>query len=136
MKNIRTYAITVAAILTSLLGACSQMNAGGLKRFDCTLESVNPDPYRQNSKGDLIMHYAYNKEESKITLISIKSFNINKSGEESIMDETFNAYEKEGELLWKRGGSHFLAMDTMKLRVDDGYTQGETEYYNCTKVNE
>ena len=131
-KRLAIYVITYAeaAVLGSLLFSCALTGRGGLKRFNCTLESVSRDSFERSSRGDRIMHYEYNKEKGEVALISIKSFNINKSGEESVMNETYKAYEKEGSLLWKRGTvSHFLALSTMKLRDDD-------VLYSCVIIDE
>jgi len=93
----------------------------------------------------LSLNYEYDKTNKKMLLVSVSK---NKGGKEFIVGEKYDAYEKEGQILWKTNmdedwdyneSNFFLDLKTMKLKVfsnRDGYEDQTTMEltYECKKV--
>jgi hypothetical protein len=82
------------AVLTFLLFACATEKTKEVKNFEC-----RDRPYTHT------LNLQYDKEESKVKLIS---FEDTKGENEKVLGETFDAFEKEGIVIWK-------------VQRDDGY---------------
>ena len=98
MKNTRDMRTSLLfALSLSLVSSCSLITGEELKRFDCTLQTISPNPDKLDFRGKGIVYYLYNKEKNEIIKIGSKSL-FNQS--EEIENKTHNAYQKDGSLVW------------------------------------
>ena len=131
----KAYLISSAAITAAAVGACSIINGEELKRFDCTLQTISPNPNKYDLKGKAIDYYLYRKEKNEIIHISHKWL-----GAEEVKNKLNKAYEKDGKILWtrdKEGESYnnYLTIKTLKLKriIYDGKGNGIADFA-CKKV--
>jgi hypothetical protein len=92
--------------LTILLSSCALITTKSLKKFECTLATVKPNPSGFNYKGKSISYFEYNTGKREIIHISNKQFIAKSYGQEEILARPYAAYERDGILLWggTRGG--------------------------------
>lgn len=135
IKYIRT--AILLGISFSLVSSCSLIRGEELKRFDCTLQSISPNPDKLDLKGKGIVYYLYDKEKNKIIKIGSKYL-----GNEEIENKTYSAYQKEGSLVWggvEEGISYniYLKLTTLQLQ-NIIYDKGEKKIGNftCKKIKE
>ena len=125
------------ALSWGLVSSCSIIKGEELKRFDCTLQTISPNPNKNNFKGKATEYYLYNKEKNEIVNIGSKSF-----GNEVIENKTYNAYQKDGSLLWgwlEEGISYnnYLKLTTLQLqRVVYDNNGKKIATFTCKKVKE
>ena len=104
------------ALSWSLVSSCSIIKGEELKRFDCTLQTISPNPDKYDFKVLKIVYYLYNKEKNEITHIGYKFW-----GREVILNNTYSVYQKDGSLVW--GGiedgisyNNYLKPKTLQLQ--------------------
>ena len=104
------------ALSWSLVSSCSIIKGEELKRFDCTLQTISPNPDKYDFKVLKIVYYLYNKEKNEITHIGYKFW-----GREVILNKTYSVYQKDGSLVW--GGieegisyNNYLKLKTLQLQ--------------------
>ena len=129
------------ALSWSLVSSCSMIKGEELKRFDCTLQTISPNPDKLDLKGKGIVYYLYNKEKNEIIKIGSK-YLVNKYQNEEIENKTYSAYQKEGSLVWggvEEGISYniYLKLTTLQLQSII-YDKGEKKIatFTCKKVKE
>lgn len=125
------------ALSLNLVSSCSLITGEEVKRFDCTLQSISPNPDKLDLKGKGIVYYLYDKEKNKIIKIGSKYLR-----NEEIENKTYSAYQKEGSLVWggvEEGISYniYLKLTTLELQSII-YDKGEKKIatFNCKKVKE
>jgi hypothetical protein len=121
------------ALSWSLVSSCSIIKGEELKRFDCTLQTISPNPDKLDLKGKAIVYYLYNKEKNEIIKIGSKYLG-NKYQNEEIENKTYSAYQKEGSLVW--GGieegisyNNYLKLKTLQLQSIIYDNNGEKDCY-------
>ena len=127
-KKITFFAILL--LMGSLLSSCSFKNKKRIENFAC-----RDRPYAHT------LNLRYDKEESKIKLIS---FEVAKGENEKVLGEIFDAFEKEGTVIWKiqRDDGYkadaFLNIKQMKLKVKDGGGKQKAleQTLDCKIINE
>ena len=125
------------ALSWSLVSSCSIIKGEELKRFDCTLQTISPNPDKLDFKGRVIDYYLYSKEKNELVNIGYKS-----PDREEIETKTYNAYQKDGSLLWgwvEKGRSYnnFLKLTTLQLqRVVYDKEVKWVGTFTCKKVKE
>ena len=92
-KHIKT--ALIFALSWSLASSCSIIKWEELKRFDCTLQTISPNPDKLDLKEKGIVYYLYSKEKNEIINIGNKF-----QGAEEIENKTYNAYQKDRSLAW------------------------------------
>jgi len=104
------------ALSWSLVSSCSIIKGEELKRFDCTLQTISPNPDKYDFKVLKIVYYLYNKEKNEITHIGYKFWD-----REVILSNTYSVYQKDGSLVW--GGiedgisyNNYLKPKTLQLQ--------------------
>ena len=129
------------ALSLSLVSSCSLITGEELKRFDCTLQTISPNPDKLDFKGKGIVYYLYNKEKNEIIKIGSKYLG-NKYQNEEIENKTYNAYQKDGSLVW--GGvedgmsyNNYLKLTTLQLQsIVYGNDGKKIATFTCKKVKE
>lgn len=104
------------ALSLSLVSSCSLIKGEELKRFDCTLQTISPNPDKYDFKGYNIGYYLYSKEKNEIVKIGFKI-----ADREVIENKTYSVYQKDGSLVW--GGveegisyNNYLKLKTLQLQ--------------------
>ena len=125
------------ALSWSLVSSCSIIKGEELKRFDCTLQTISPNPDKLDLKGKGIVYYLYSKEKNEIINIGNKYQDV-----EEIGNKTYNAYRKNGSLVWggvEAGVSYNNYLNTATLQLQEiVYINGEKKIatFTCKKVKE
>ena len=138
MKNKRYIRLAILFALSwSLVSSCSLITGEELKRFDCTTQTISPNPNKYDFKGKGIVYYLYSKEKNEIINIGNKYL-----GVEEIENKTYNAYQKDGSLVWgwvEDGISYnnYLQLTTLQLQSII-YNEGGKKIatFTCKKVKE
>ena len=134
-KHIKT--ALLFALSWGFISSCSLIKGEELKRFDCTLQTISPNPDKLDFKGKGKVYYLYNKEKNEIIEIGSKY-----KGVEEIENKTYNAYKKDGSLVWGGvvqgiGYNNYLNPATLQLqRIVNDKTGKKIATFTCKKVKE
>ena len=128
------------ATLALLSTSCTLMNTESLKKFNCTLDKIKPNPSGFNFKGKSISYFQYNKAKNEIVHIANKELIAKPYGQEKILARSYAAYARDGVLLWGDQGKdsfkNYLTIKTMKKRTIVYSASGDRVIESiCKKTN-